>query len=643
MTHSRRFVAKVLSVSAVMFFAAAGFAQKAVLLAPVTDHLSAPVQKFDFVSDGPSGSGWGRTNDIARVFFERKLPAFFTRTLVLDQAVPGNGKLNWIFTGPQGGFTVELGSHTVRVTQRFYDSYALRTSDSTLNFPQKIVQDTTVPFTGVPKTLSVVLDSHLALQVKLNGVTVVEQSCLMDVMRHQLQFVASRTEHLEVSGGLLGEESGSVVVRVNPAKRFQTMLGFGGSPSIPTYESLSAEGKKQYWSMLQRYNLLIDREYPMGTRLLPDMSNLDKLEDASPHYYGDNFPNGELSSFTYNAMSLKMGGKVIYELWALPTWATKDFTDSTGKVHKGAANVAEWARAMLTYTRMEKERTGKAPDILGIQNEVIQPREITLEMVRVLRAELDKAGFGAVKIHMPDASITTVGVDAAKNLRSDAKVWSMIDYAASHEYDYQDYLSDPDTFDVRLHELRLANGDKPFLSTELCLNNPKYQIASYRVTFNMAQLYHKNFTMLDSIGILYCWLMLDVEEPNFGQSRALMIPDRRHGDVPVASSFQLRTLGAFSRRVREGMVRVDATSSNPDLLVTAFEDGKGGRTLVALNRSTEPQTLSLDWAGGAMKQVERVSFYEDNTVSNDTGSVKIEPGEIVTLSNVPAPVAVVTQ
>jgi hypothetical protein len=214
---------------------------------------------------------------------------------------------------------------------------------------------------------------------------------------------------------------------------------------------------------------------------------------------------------------------------------------------------------------------------------------------------------------------------------------------ASHEYDYQDYLSDPDTFDVRLHELRLANGDKPFLSTELCLNNPKYQIASYRVTFNMAQLYHKNFTMLDSIGILYCWLMLDVEEPNFGQSRALMIPDRRHGDVPVASSFQLRTLGAFSRRVREGMVRVDATSSNPDLLVTAFEDGKGGRTLVALNRSTEPQTLSLDWAGGAMKQVERVSFYEDNTVSNDTGSVKIEPGEIVTLSNVPAPVAVVTQ
>jgi hypothetical protein len=45
----------------------------------------------------------------------------------------------------------------------------------------------------------------------------------------------------------------------------------------------------------------------LGTRLRPDMSNLDSLADAKSHYYGDNFPNGELSSFAYNAESLKLG------------------------------------------------------------------------------------------------------------------------------------------------------------------------------------------------------------------------------------------------------------------------------------------------------------------------------------------------
>ena len=77
----------------------------------------------------------------------------------------------------------------------------------------------------------------------------------------------------------------------------------------------------------------------MGTKLLPDMSNLDNLADAKPHYYGDDFPNGEVSNFDYNAQSLKLGGKVIYEWWALPAWAAKDYTDPEGKVHKGAANV----------------------------------------------------------------------------------------------------------------------------------------------------------------------------------------------------------------------------------------------------------------------------------------------------------------
>jgi hypothetical protein len=593
--------------------------------------------RFEFVSDGPKGSGWGRPDEVPRVYLERRLPAFFSRTLLLDSALPDGAKLNWIFTGLQGGFTVELTSSSVHVFQRFYDSFGLREEGSKSNYPVKLTDEITIPYSGIARAVTVELDSKLMLRVKVNSITVSEQSCLLDVTRDQLQFTGLRTTHRLIAGTVRSAPSETTSIQINSSKHFQSMLGFGGSPSIPAYESLSEEGKKLYWKTLQKYNLLIDREYPMGTRLKPDMSNLDTLADASPHYYGDNFPNGEVSSFTYNAMSIKVGGKVIYEMWALPTWATKDFTDSEGKLHKGAANVDEWARAMLTYTRMEKQRTGKAPDILGIENEVTQPKEITYEMVETLRRELDKAGFQSVRIHMPDASLTSGGVTAAKMLSSDPDVWSKIDYAASHEYDYQKDLHDPDAFDVRLTELRAADGDKPFLSTELCLNSPLFQIASYRAAFQMGQLYHKNLTILDSIGILYCWLILDTEEPNFPASRALLVPDRIHGFVPIASSFQLRVLGAFSRRIREGMVRIDARSSNPDVLVSAYENSKGNKTIVVLNRSMQPQTLEIRGSSGSDMEVERVSLYEENSVARAPDHLTIQPGEILTVSKIPQP------
>ncbi len=37
----------------------------------------------------------------------------------------------------------------------------------------------------------------------------------------------------------------------------------------------------------------------MSARLSSKMDNWDRIEDASPHYYGDNFPNGEITDFDY--------------------------------------------------------------------------------------------------------------------------------------------------------------------------------------------------------------------------------------------------------------------------------------------------------------------------------------------------------
>ena len=594
-------------------------------------------QHFQFASDGPLSQVWGRAPEVPRVFFPERLPAFFSRTIVLDSDFPREARLSWIFTGREGGFTVELSNTTVRVYQRYNDSYGLL--DSHTANPERIVQETMALAPGPIHSVTVTLDAHLSLSVLVNGVSVVQQNCMLDVSRHQLLFQGPFNRHIELTGSLLALQATETKISIDATVRHQTIYGFGGSPSIPAYDSLSEEGRKEYWHILSRYNLLIDREYPMGTKLRPDMSNLDNLADAKPHYYGDDFPNGEVSDFAYNAQSLKLGGKVIYEMWALPSWATKDYTDPDGKEHKDAANPSAWARAMVTYARIEKERTGRAPDVIGIQNEVQEPKEISFEMVKTLRRELDAAGFKEVKIHMPDASNTAVGTEAANALRSDPDVWSKIDIAASHEYDYQNYFADPDRFDDQLKALRQANGDKPYLATELAVNNIRLQSSSYRIAFDMGQLYHKNMTLMDAIGLAYCWLILDVEQPSFGATRSLLVPDRYHGDIPVASSYQLRVLGAYSRHLPEGMVRVDASSSNPDLLVSAYEGSGKTRTVIATNRGIAPQSLTVSWPGTTWNEMERVSQYSENNREPIPAEIVIQPGEIVTLSTLVLPSA----
>ncbi len=612
---------------AALLGAASAPAQSVIPLPPSAPQAATPAQSFSFTSDGPKGPGWTRPDDIPRIYFADELPALFRRTITLDNPIPRHASLRWIFTGPHAGFTVELSPSKVRIIQRVYDPGA----------PERIIADTEQQFTGTAKTLTVVLDSHLAVTAIVNGAPLLTQSCVFDILRHQLVFSAPRSEHLTLTGALISTPINATTITINASARHQTMLGFGGSPSIPAYERLTEEGKRQYWSLLQRYNLLIDREYPMGSELKPDLSNREDLAAATPHYYGDNFPNGEVSSFAYNKHAQSLGGDVIYEMWALPKWATVPYKgsrilDAWNKPVTIAANPDEYARIMVDYCRKAQEATGKPPAILGIQNEVEQPPEVFAQMILTLRRELDKAGFQSVKIHMADASYMYYGASRAKALQRTPEAWSKVDFTAVHEYDYQEFLANPDLYDAAIRDMHEASAGKPFLATEICLNDPRYQELSYRLALNVGQLYAKNLTELDAEMLLYCWLILDVEQPNFGGSRSLLVPDKMNSNLPIPSSFELRVLGAFSRHILKGMTRVDATSTNPDLLTAAFTS-PNNETLIILNRSTEPQRLTIPpqhWT-----EIERTTQRLANSTSiTIPPDLVIQPGEILTLSTI---------
>ena len=100
--------------------------------------------------------------------------------------------------------------------------------------------------------------------------------------------------------------------------------------------------------------------------------------------------------------------------------------------------------------------------------------------------------------------------------------------------------------------------------------------------------------------------------------------------------------GAFSRRIREGMVRVEAQSPQADLLTSAFEGSGGARTAVLLNRSAVPQQVSVAWPGAGLKEVELADPYHENTASpapapaaDGSVEVTVPPGALVTLTSVP--------
>ena len=622
-----------------LFFCAASLcAQQAIQLPPPTAQSGPAADTFRFVSDGPRALGWSRGDEIARKYFHENLPGLFERTLTLDNDMPERATLRWIFTGPHAGFTVELTSDKVRLAERYYDSMALYTGQG--NYPDKAVRSIERQFEGHARTLTIIADSHLAVRVLVNGKQVIEAPLVFDVARHQLVLAASRTAHEVVAGSLVAPEVKTATVTINPGQVFQTMLGFGGSPSIPAYDELSAQGKSEYWQMLKRYNLLISREYPMGEALKPDMSNLADVNDATPHYYGDNFPNSEVTSFAYNKHIEQMGGSIIYELWALPAWAQQPYhgpqvIDAWNKSVKEAANPEAYARIIVEYCRKEQAETGVPPMIVGLENEVSQPPAVFNAMAVAVRKALDQAGFTQVKIHMPDAPYMIQGTQRALELRKDPAAWRAIDYSATHEYDFQEYMANPDMYDARMKAMHEAAGGKPYLATEICFNDPHYQELSYRIAFQAAQLYHKNLTILDAEALLYCWTILDVEQPSFAGSRALIAPDRTKGWVPVPSSFELRVLGAYSRHILKGMRRVGVSASDPDLLSTAFA-GNGNETLVMVNRGTTAEKITVGGASPPWAEMERTGLEEVNQISAVPNQVVVKPGEIVVLSTIKA-------
>ncbi|MBN1589733.1 MAG: hypothetical protein JW888_09480, partial [Pirellulales bacterium] len=598
-----------------------------------------PSEAFALGPEQDSVFVWGKGRRRPMWYSNEFLPGLFRRTLVFDKLKLDGGEFHWIFTGDDGGVTLTITDLAVDVTERIHGAPGLRQipGATTTRHTQYVTKIHRFPFKGTLRAVSVAMDHRLQLRVALNGREMFRELCEIDLTRHQLGLSGEKSV---ARGKCISPAPVACSVTVDPTQTHQTIVGFGGITTPTAYAQLSPQGKRRWWELVREYNLLVQREYPIGTRLNREADNWDRLADATPHYYGDNFPNGEISDFDYIRTLRKLGGTVWFEFWRLPPWTCQDWRDPAGKLHQGVVDPKKYVEAMLSYCRASQRRAGAPPDVVGIQNEIRQPTPLWYEMTLALRKALDDSGFKNVRIHMSDAGSLCRGIAWLKDLRRSADAWAATDFVAAHMYDYQSCFTDPDKFDRRLRQWNELAEGRPFLSTELCVNSADYQWKSYRLALSMGQLYHKNLVLTDASAICYCWTLLNVVQPSYGWTRTLFVTDPANGFMPKTRGYQLRVFGAFTRRLPTGMDRVDARTNDPDLLVSAYVSAKGRKTLILLNRSTDDRHVKLQWPGAEFTEMELVDPYHANDVVSDagkttTGSLILAPGAILTLTNVP--------
>lgn len=563
--------------------------------------------------------GWGHYSPNERKYFSEVLPSLFKRTLVVD-SINGDRGIKWIFTGPREGFYIVLNDNKLVFYRKYYDSFGYNKGRKELpNYPEFKFDAVQITSNTAIKAISVEINHKLGLKISLNGQEVIKQTIIEDIRRNQIHLTGQEGTF---TGQMLEPRTIEEKVKVTPNITHQQMLGWGGIGTPTAYNELSKAGKAKWWEYINEYNLLVQREYPVGSLLHKNLDNWDDLDFAKAHYYGDNFPNGEVSDFEYNKKIQELGGFVMFEFWDFPNW----IEDSE----------EEYARAIVGYCKEAARKTGKAPRIVGIQNEITMPENRIKRFVPELRKALNDAGFNEVKIHMYNATAVNRALDQVNKYTTNSNVWKSIDYSATNMYDYQNYFTNPDGFDSRLASWHSKVNTKPFISTELAINNDRYQTDSYRLALTMGQLYHKNLAIADAVLIAYCWTILNVEQSSFGATRSLFASSPENGFMPVPSSNQLRVFGAYSRRVKEGMYRVETESTNKELKIVAFEGKNNTGTLVILNRSLNPVDLGIDWRGIEFTEMEKVNPYSPNIVKPFNGNeVTVEPGAFITITNVP--------
>ena len=378
----------------------------------------------------------------------------------------------------------------------------------------------------------------------------------------------------------------AVAIALDPTTTYQRIDGFGGSAADES--ALRAMPEPDRSAVL---DLLFGDLEPSVVRIKPRPAMEPANDDADPvHVNAAGFvrPDDHLwqlaEIFARGNHPFLLGA-----LWTPPAWMKTTSQECCGGTLRAGmeTELAEFFSVYLSYLEAARHPL----DSLSIQNEpeAASPWDANtyapLRMGKVLEAVAQRivADGHSTRLHGPDNAIASFLPVFLPALLAKPIVLSLFDAVGFHLYGGTFY---PDSSTIAADVAPVANAapaGMPLWMTEFS-NTTFRGYGSHDEGIWQAELIHES--LLSGVSMYVMW---NLYRPGGPGEAAIVIPTTpgAHGYTVTPKYWTLRQ---YAKYVRPGAVRIEASSGDADLLVSAFRDDTVGKLVaVVINRAAAPR------------------------------------------------------
>jgi O-glycosyl hydrolase len=258
------------------------------------------------------------------------------------------------------------------------------------------------------------------------------------------------------------------------------------------------------------------------------------------------------------------------------------------------------ANHILNYTNYVKTNTGVDITDISMIDEPTFGNQGNIQRFKVTENEyinlLNTAGpiikaNSNLKIHIPDDWTIKSSLNYINTIMANPTAKNYVDVLSTHAYDWP-HSSNPQEWQTLVNIAKNFNREVSCTEDWNCCGNPGPHPAGILT----AQWMHEAFVDGESTSFIW-WDMIDKGKYMRGFSRGLIYSkDWPPGEFTTDGiTKQGYAFKQFARWVRPGAIRIDATSPDPDILVSSYKHLTNNTfTIVAINKGSTVKTVNVN-------------------------------------------------